>query len=36
MISEGSFLAPASLGGRSVGWRRSDVLAWINFRPPRT
>jgi prophage regulatory protein len=28
-IAEGSFPAPISLGGRSVGWIESEVRAWI-------
>ena len=29
-ISEGSFPAPVSLGGRAVGWVDTEVHAWID------
>ena len=28
-VSDGSFPAPIRLGRRSVGWRLSDVVAWL-------
>ena len=28
-VADGSFPAPIRLGGRSVGWRLSDVVAWL-------
>lgn len=28
-IDAGSFPKPVSLGGRSVGWVESEILAWI-------
>ncbi len=31
-ISEGSFPAPVSLGGRAVGWIEAEVDAWLNQR----
>ncbi len=32
----GEFPPPIRLGKRAVGWRRSDVLAWIKSREPRS
>lgn len=29
-VSEGSFPAPVSLGGRAVGWIESEVDEWLN------
>lgn len=29
-LDEGSFPAPLSLGGRSVGWRSIDVMSWLD------
>ncbi len=31
-ISQGKFPPPLSLGSRSVGWRQSDITAWIDSR----
>jgi prophage regulatory protein len=31
-IRAGQFPAPVSLGDRAVGWRSSDIEAWINSR----
>lgn len=31
-VAEGTFPAPISLGGRSVGWLESEVDAWIEAR----
>lgn len=31
-VSEGSFPAPVSLGGRAVGWIEAEVDAWLNQR----
>jgi len=31
-ISEGSFPAPVSLGGSSVGWAASEIEAWIQSK----
>ena len=28
-VSDGSFPAPIRLGARSVGWRLSDIIAWL-------
>lgn len=32
MIAEGRFPKPVKLGKRAVGWRESDVNAWLNSR----
>lgn len=31
-VSDGSFPAPVSLGGRAVGWIEAEVDAWLNQR----
>lgn len=31
-IKEGSFPKPISLGGRAVGWIKSEVVAWLVAR----
>ncbi|TCP58431.1 AlpA family transcriptional regulator [Rhodovulum bhavnagarense] len=31
-VAEGQFPAPLRLGKRAVGWRRSDVLTWLESR----
>lgn len=31
-IKAGRFPAPIKLGARAVGWRRSDVEAWLQSR----
>jgi len=31
-IKRGDFPAPVKLGARAVGWRRSDVEAWLASR----
>lgn len=31
-ISEGSFPAPVSLGGRAVGWIEAEVNDWLTHR----
>ncbi len=28
-VADGSFPAPIRLGTRSVGWRLSDIIAWL-------
>lgn len=33
MIRRGEFPAPVRLTGSAVGWRESDVAAWIDSRP---
>jgi len=32
MMAEGSFPKPVKLGKRAVGWRASDVHAWLESR----
>jgi prophage regulatory protein len=34
-MSRGEFPQPVKLGARAVGWRESNVLAWIAARQPR-
>lgn len=34
LIKEGRFPAPLKLGDRAVGWRQSDIDAWIASRQP--
>ena len=34
-IARGDFPAPVKLGARAVGWRRSDVEAWLASRAPK-
>jgi len=31
-ISEGSFPAPVSLGGRAVGWIEAEIQGWVEDR----
>ena len=33
MVKQGTFPAPVRLGMRSIGWRESDVLSWLESRP---
>ena len=33
VIRRGDFPAPVKLGARAVGWRRSDIEAWLESRP---
>ena len=33
-IKVGEFPSPFQLGKRAVGWRESEVIAWIDGRPP--
>ena len=35
-MAEGSFPQPVKLGTRAVGWRESDIDAWIASRQPRS
>lgn len=35
MISEGDFPKPIKLGKRSVGWRKADIVAWLDSRKVR-
>ncbi|WP_457650366.1 helix-turn-helix transcriptional regulator [Profundibacter sp.] len=32
-ISDGHFPAPVKLGDRAVGWKRTEVEAWLQERP---
>ena len=34
MISDGTFPRPVRLGKRAVGWRESDIAAWLAEREP--
>ena len=34
MIRRGTFPSPVRIGLRAVAWRLSDVVAWIESRPP--
>lgn len=31
-VKEGTFPAPYKTGAKSVAWKRSEVLAWMNSR----
>jgi prophage regulatory protein len=31
-VAAGEFPAPVSLGGNSVGWRESQIIAWLASR----
>ena len=33
MVNNGSFPPPVRLGLRSIGWRESDVMNWLETRP---
>ena len=33
-LKQGQFPSSRQLGKRAVGWRESDVIAWIDGRPP--
>ena len=33
MVSAGEFPKPVRIGRRAVGWRESDVQAWLDSRP---
>ena len=35
-VANGTFPAPVALGPRAVGWRESDVLAWLDALTPKT
>lgn len=32
-VKAGKFPAPIQLGPRAIGWRESDIDAWLNSRP---
>lgn len=34
-VKNGNFPAPLNLGVRSIGWRQSDIEAWLSTRIPR-
>lgn len=34
-MAQGAFPKPVALGVRLVGWRQSDVIAWLGSRVPR-
>lgn len=36
MIAEGTFPKPLKLGKRAVGWRESEITAWIDNRSVAT
>lgn len=36
MIAEGTFPKPLKLGKRAVGWRESEITAWIDNRSSAT
>lgn len=36
MMAEGEFPKPVKIGKRAVGWRESDLAAWLESRQPRT
>ena len=33
MMERGEFVRPVRLGTRAVGWRESDLAAWLGARP---
>lgn len=33
-IRQGQFPGPVRIGARAVGWRKSEVVAWLAARPP--
>ncbi|WP_081994637.1 AlpA family transcriptional regulator [Paracoccus sp. PAMC 22219] len=35
-VPQGRFPAPVRLGARAIGWKRSDVQAWLDSRQRRT
>ena len=34
MIAGGKFPAPVKISERAVGWRKKDILDWLDDRPP--
>ena len=34
-MAQGAFPRPVALGARLVGWRQSEVTAWLDARAPR-
>ena len=35
-VAAGTFPAPVKIGVRAVGWRESDLMAWVQSRQKRT
>lgn len=35
-LKKGQFPKPVMLGKRAVGWRESDLMAWVQSRQTRT
>lgn len=35
-VADGTFPAPLKIGRRAVGWRESDLMAWVQSRQKRT
>lgn len=35
-MARGEFPKPVQLGARLVGWRESDIRAWLESRQPKT
>lgn len=33
MIERGEFPAPIQISPRAIGWRKSDIHAWLSSRP---
>ena len=36
LIAQGRFPRPVKLGRQAVGWRESEIAAWIESRPAAT
>ncbi len=36
MVAQEQFLPPVRIGVQSVGWRATDIIEWIDSRPPAT
>jgi prophage regulatory protein len=34
MMARGDFPKPVRIGARAVGWRESDIVAWLDSRKP--
>jgi prophage regulatory protein len=35
-VAAGTFPAPVKIGVRAVGWRESDLMAWVQSRQKRS
>jgi len=35
-VANGSFPKPVALGRRAIGWRESDITAWIDSLAPKS